>query len=120
MSSHDEIDMAIKAHASWKDKLREAINSGECESTPARVKQDCNCSFGKWLHERIDPAAKGTPHYQKVKQLHADFHREAGTILEVALRGNKDEANERMRLGSHFVQVSADLTRTMREWQAAL
>ncbi|MET1255541.1 CZB domain-containing protein [Aliikangiella maris] len=62
MSTYDEISKAIAAHGQWKQKLRTAIDTGECESTPERVKQDNNCSFGKWLHERIDLAAKESPH----------------------------------------------------------
>jgi hypothetical protein len=120
MCIHDEIDKAIAAHGAWKDKLRSAIKTGECESTPARVKQDNNCSFGKWLHERVDPALRTTSHYQQVLRLHADFHREAGSILEIALRGGKDEANQRMQMGGTFVRTSAELTKTMRAWQAAL
>ena len=53
MSVHDEIDKAISAHGMWKQKLRNAIDTGECESTPAKVKMDNNCAFGKWLYERI-------------------------------------------------------------------
>lgn len=120
MSVYDEINKAIAAHGKWKQKLRLAIDTGECESTPDKVKMDNNCSFGKWLHERIDPSAKKSTHYREVVALHALFHQEAGTILELALAGNTQEANARMGITRDFSKHSADLTRKMKEWQATL
>ncbi len=83
-----------------------------------------NCSGSdlilKWLHERIDPSAKDSPYYKEVFELHVEFHKEAGAILELALNGHKDEANARIKLGSKFSKLSADLTRKMKEWQSTL
>ena len=120
MSTHDEIHKAIGAHGQWKQKLRTAIVTGESESTPAKVKLDNNCSFGKWLHQRVDPTVRSAPIYAKVVDLHAQFHREAGAILELAVNGRPDEANDRMKLGSKFSGVSSQLISTMKEWQATL
>lgn len=50
MSVQEEISKAIAAHGQWKQKLRNAIETQECESTPSKVKMDNNCSFGKWLY----------------------------------------------------------------------
>ncbi|MCO7225277.1 CZB domain-containing protein [Pleionea sp. CnH1-48] len=120
MSTYDEISKAIAAHGQWKNKLRNAIDTGKCESTPAKVKQDNNCSFGKWLHGRIDPQAKSSSYYSTVVNLHADFHKEAGSILEVALSGDKNSASQRIGLGSEFSRLSAELTKTMKAWQDSL
>jgi methyl-accepting chemotaxis protein len=120
MSTHNEIDKAISAHGMWKQKLRQAIDTGECESTPERVKCDNNCSFGKWLYERIDPQVKNMPQYHDVVALHAKFHKEAGAILALALEGHKNEAKQCLALGSEFSKVSANLTKKMHEWQKAL
>ena len=117
MSVHDEIDSAISAHGMWKQKLRQAIDTGMSESTPDKVKKDNNCSFGKWLHGRIDSSAKGSPYYADVVKLHAEFHREAGGILELALKGEKDQANELMGLTKGFAKCSGALTRKMQDWQ---
>jgi len=120
MSVHDEIDKAISAHGQWKAKLRAAIDTGECESTPDKVKADNNCSFGKWLHHRIDESYKSSVFYGEVLELHANFHKEAGAILELALNGNKEEANELMKIGGKFASYSGQLTRKMKDWQASL
>lgn len=120
MNVHEEIDKAISAHGQWKVKLRNAIDTGECESTPEKVKMDNNCSFGKWLHYRLDDSYKNGPLYQEIVELHANFHKEAGAILALALKGSKDEANELLKLGSKFSAYSANLTKKMKEWQASL
>jgi hypothetical protein len=120
MSTHDEISKAISAHGQWKQKLRTAIDTGQCESTPDKVKMDNNCSFGKWLYDRIDPAVKSSPFYTKIVKLHAEFHQEAGSILEIALAGDKTAASARIALGSVFAKLSAQLTHEMKEWQGTL
>ena len=120
MSVQEEIDLAIAAHRDWKFKLRTAIDTGKCESTPEKVKMDNNCSFGKWLHERIDPAVKHTPHYNEIVDLHAKFHQEAGSILELALNGNVEKARDLMEPGSTFVTLSSNLTLKMMDWKKHL
>ncbi|WNO08659.1 CZB domain-containing protein [Teredinibacter sp. KSP-S5-2] len=120
MEVKEEIGKAITAHDHWKQKLRQAIDTGECESTPDRVKQDYNCSFGKWLHQRIDENQKHSEYYEAVVSIHADFHKEAGKILELALTGQKEKANALMRLGGDFSTISTKLTTLMKEWQNIL
>ncbi len=120
MSTHEEINKAIAAHGMWKQKLRTAIDTGECESTPEKVKLDNNCAFGKWLYERIDPAAKDSSFYVEVVDLHARFHKEAGGILALALNGNKETANELMGITKDFAKYSGALTKKMKEWQETL
>ncbi|MBL4583954.1 MAG: CZB domain-containing protein [Pseudomonadales bacterium] len=116
MSIQQEIEKAIAAHGAWKQKLRSAIDLGTSESTPDKVCKDNNCSFGKWLHERIDPSAKDSPFYPTVLKLHAQFHVAAADILTLALRGEKEKANELMGLTKDFAKYSGELTRKMKEW----
>jgi Chemoreceptor zinc-binding domain len=73
MSIQDEINNTIAAHGQWKQKLRTAIDTGESESTPEKVCKDNNCSFGKWIHERIEPSQKSSPHYSRALKLNSDF-----------------------------------------------
>jgi len=120
LSVKDEINKAISAHGMWKHKLRTAIDTGECESTPLKVKRDNNCAFGKWLHERIDNDSKGSAFYSEVVDLHKHFHQEAGAILELALDGDPEQARGLMAIGQPFAKYSAALTRKLKEWQTVL
>ena len=76
---------------------------------PEKVKEDNNCSFDKWLHEKINSTSKSSMYYDIVVYLHAEFHKEAGTILELALSGDVNEANERMKLAGKFSATSTRL-----------
>jgi len=115
----DEIGKAISAHGKWKQKLRSAIDTGSSDVSPEKVKQDCNCAFGKWLYEHMPAEAKASPYYKEVREMHARFHTEAGTIMGLAISGKKNDANERMKMGGEFSKISGQLTRKLQEWRAA-
>jgi len=120
MNTADEIGKAINAHESWKHKLRDAIASGQSESTAEKVSMDDNCGFGKWLHQRVGPEVKSSTHYQKVLGMHAQFHKAAGKILALALKGQKNEATQLMGISSEFTKCSSSLIRMLDDWQQDL
>lgn len=120
MGIQDEIAKAIESHAHWKSKLRMAIELGVSEFTPDQVREDKNCMFGEWLHHYIEDAYRDTPEYREIVSLHANFHKEAGEILELALNGNAKEADRRMKIGGRFSAYSETLIRKMRAWQESL
>ncbi len=111
-----EIERAIIAHVLWKSRLYSAIEHGVSEFTVANVKADTLCEFGKWLFD-LPAAERSSQHWQKVQRVHADFHREAARVLDLALQGQKAEAYAAMDLQSEFMKTSAKLTEAMREWQ---
>ncbi len=75
------------------------------------------CEFGKWLYgNTISDDIKESNYYQKVVDLHAQFHVEAAKVLTLALAGNRDEATKLMGTGSEFANRSSELTRTIEEW----
>ncbi len=111
-----EIERAIISHVLWKSRLYSAIERGVSEFTVEHVEADNLCEFGKWLFG-LPAAAQSSPHWQKVQGLHADFHREAASVLRLALQGQKPEAYDAMDLQSQFMKTSAKLTEAMREWQ---
>ncbi len=80
------------------------------------VEADNLCEFGNWLFG-LPASEQSSPHWQKVQQLHAEFHREAARVLRLAVEGQKTEAYQAMDLESRFMKTSAKLTEAMREWQ---
>jgi len=115
-----EISQAISAHGMWKNVLRKAIETGECPSTPEKVQQDIHCSFGKWLHTRIDPSMKKMPMYKKIVKTHKKFHVAAAKILTLALARKKEEATEGIQLGSEFSKLSSSLISELTQWEDSL
>jgi methyl-accepting chemotaxis protein len=120
MAKTEAIDKAIAAHGLWKARLAKTIELGKTEIPPASVLQDIQCDFGKWLYgNALTPEDKGSSHYKTIRDLHAEFHRTAARVTELALAGRKAEALAMMELGGVYTTVSSKLTRSLLEWRLA-
>lgn len=115
MSLKLKIAQSVTSHSEWKKRLIKAIDTGESEFTPERVCKDDNCEFGKWLYS-CSVEDKSSEHYDKVKDLHAEFHKEAAEVLSLALANNKDAARKAISTGSNYLSISSKLTRQMMAW----
>ena len=83
-------DKAIAAHAKWKYRLFQAINTGESDWTVAEIRADDCCDFGDWL-KHLPVAKRTSERYARVKSLHTEFHQAASEVLALALAGKKEE-----------------------------
>jgi hypothetical protein len=115
-----QITAAVSAHGQWKARLATAIKEGKSEFTPAVVRQDNQCPFGKWLYGEVDAASKTSPHYAKVKTLHAAFHENAAKVLDLAVSGKAAEATAAMAIGGDFAKASSQITVALGEWSRSL
>jgi len=122
MTTQSEIKKAIGAHGVWKARLKTAIETGQSEYfTPETVCLDNQCNLGKWLYgATISSDDKTSPHYEKVRMLHAEFHRVAAKVLALALAGKKAEAQRMTAPDSHFATLSSNLIMAMTEWVKAV
>ncbi len=92
---------------------------GNLNSRCRLLKKDNECQFGKWLYS-LSPAEMGTEDYQKVKALHADFHRIAGQILEMALTNKKAEALKMIDVGGAYIGATGKLVIALNNWKSKL
>jgi len=97
-------------------RIVDACEKGTSEFKPDVVKTDNQCAFGKWLYGTISSQEKLSPYYAQVKDLHAQFHEEAGRILEMALSGRTVEAKKSIEMGSKYITVSGKLVTTLMKW----
>lgn len=118
MSTIDAISKGIGAHGMWKQRLIDAINTGQSEWTPSVVCQDDQCEFGKWFYSCSDSEKKSS-HYDKIKTLHASFHKTAADVLGLALGGKKTEAEKAIGEGSDYKSISYSLTKEMMAWKSS-
>jgi hypothetical protein len=116
MDTAEALDRAIAAHARWKYRLMEAIDTGTSPWHVAEVRTDAACEFGKWL-SALPLSQRLSEHCKKVRVLHAEFHGLAAEVLELALAARKDEAATAMALGSRFAVVSSNLTMAVIKWK---
>jgi len=116
MDQKEAIIAALGAHAQWKNRLMEAVNKGESEWTVEKVKKDNECSFGQWLYN-LPYEMKTGDDYEKVKELHAEFHKTAGEILQMALSGKKEEAMKKLEYGGGYGSISGKLVFALNNWK---
>jgi hypothetical protein len=116
MNNREALERAIAAHARWKYRLMDAIDTGKSDCRVGDVRTDSACEFGKWLLN-LPLSERLSEHSKKVRALHAQFHGLAADVLELALAGRKDEAAAAIALRSRFASVSSDLTMAVLAWQ---
>ncbi len=120
MTNIEEINKAITVHTAWKVRLRDALATGKFDTPVDTVRKDDQCVLGKWLHgPMMTPQDKLTDHYKEVVYLHAEFHECAARVLELALLGNKVEAERMLAYGGgEYPLASSRLVMALSDWKA--
>jgi hypothetical protein len=114
-----QIDHGIAAHARWKYRLFDAVETGKSHWTVEQIRSHTACEFGRWVAS-LSPADRQAEHCQKVIDLHREFHGAAAEVLALALRQQKEAAQAAVALNSPFSLISAHLTAAMSAWKDSL
>lgn len=112
-----EIRHALESHAEWKTRISRVIQSGESDLKAEDVCRDDRCRLGHWLHG-LDDAIKTNFRWRCVRQVHAEFHVEAGKALKLALSGDRKSARAAIGHTSRFGLVSARLMAELANWRS--
>jgi chemoreceptor zinc-binding protein len=121
MADQAEIDKAIAAHGMWKTRLKDAIEKRKIDTPAETIRVDNQCAFGKWLYSpALNSVDKASEHYKTVKDLHAEFHKTAAKVVELALDGKRIEAEKMIALDGDYAGVSSKLTSAMMGWKRSL
>ena len=107
MSTHDELDKAITAHAAWKGKFR-TFMKGEIDLDPNAVERCDACDFGKWL-ETGGKVALGAS-YAEVHGAHAKFHSIAAKVVRQKKSGDNKGAEDALGPLGEFGRATSALT----------
>lgn len=84
---------ALDAHMEWTRRLEAKLNGDNQESLDvATVASDCECKLGKWIHGAAKQQFGEVPDFHHLRNTHAEFHLNAGEILNDVLHGNREEA----------------------------
>ncbi|HRF04474.1 CZB domain-containing protein [Accumulibacter sp.] len=114
-----DIEKAIGNHALWMSHLRDAIVQAHPSVDVAEVRAEDQCEFGKWLYDPcLSVEDRASSVYQDVKRLHADFHRLAARVIELAASGRPLDAYA--LLYGEYITMSGRLAIAMRAWQDRL
>ena len=115
MINGDQITQALAVHAAWKSRLRRIIECGSSELSREQVQADNRCDFGKWLYS-LSEAEKQRDIWATVRSAHAEFHKEAALILDLALKGSRTEALAALAPNSRYGQTSGNLVILLTQW----
>jgi len=92
---------AIDSHVRWKARLRDFIQGKSQEELKADVVgRDDQCTLGKWIYGIGGERFGADPAFAVLKARHAQFHRCAGEVLDVARRGDS-------RIALHMLEEGA-------------
>ena len=116
MTDTEKLVDAIAAHAKWRFNLKQAIETGRSEFNVETVKSDADCEFGQWLRS-LPLAERVSENWRIVRDLHAEFHEAAAAVLDMALTGRTEEANDELGRKGRFSQISTELTLAMSTWR---
>jgi|ERR1039457_2812113 methyl-accepting chemotaxis protein len=116
-----EIDKAFGAHSLWKASLKLMILTGKRDIPVNEIEDEHECDFGKWLYgPTIPPEQKTSVHYEKVKDLHAEFHKTAAKVAKLATTGKVAEAEILINLTGEFTLISNKLTTALIDWKESI
>ena len=106
---------AIEAHVRWKVRL-EAYLAGTSEEklVAETVARDDQCILGKWIYGQAGELYHSHPRFEKMKQMHADFHETAGEVIRLTDEGEFKKAKELLCHGEYAHRshrVKAELAR---------
>nr|WP_233244368.1 CZB domain-containing protein [Acidovorax sp. HMWF029] len=101
-----DLESAIKAHAQWRAKLRNAAQQREHLDADTIGRDDC-CELGRWLHGKGQGSYGALPAFQSLVDRHREFHEVAGGIARIINRGAYAEAEEALAGNTRFSQASS-------------
>jgi methyl-accepting chemotaxis protein len=109
-----DLDSAVKAHADWKLKLRNAATQQDTLDA-ATVSRDDRCVLGKWLHGPGRPSYGHLPQFTGLIAKHAEFHRQAGHVAQTINDGRYDQALSMIGGGTPFNEASSTVVVAIRQ-----
>jgi aerotaxis receptor len=109
-----DLDSAVKAHADWKLKLRNAATEQDKLDAATVSRDDC-CVLGKWLHGAGRPSYGHMPQFTSLIGKHAEFHQQAGRVAQTINDGRYDQALSMISNGTAFASASNGVVVAIRQ-----
>jgi hypothetical protein len=118
MDFDGQLDAAASAHTQWLFRLKRAVDDGHSDFDPVTVRRDDACDFGRFLYGDFAARHRGTPAFEEIRKMHADFHRAASAILTMAVGGRRAEAAAAIAPGSEYLRLSGALLMRLRAFRS--
>lgn len=117
--SEIDIDSAIAAHQSWKQRLQNVLDgTSDEELRPELICLDNRCELGQWLHGPGGQRLGHFPAFTVLVARHQYFHQQASQVLALAQAGQADKATQ--TLGSSYRHASNQVVLMLKELKRGL
>lgn len=115
----DGLDRALSQHRQWKAILIRDVENGSTQFDADSVRVDHRCEMGKWLHSGLPSVIVRDPRFDRIKQLHAQFHVQAALVVTLIRAHKIPAAQAEMERGS-YASLTMQLVRELSIWIAEL
>ena len=113
MGIKSDIEDAVQVHGAWKAKFRDFLN-GKAGMDLSEISHTHACKLGKWLEDGGQRMLSPENH-AKTCELHAQFHRVAGDIVQNIKQKNFEAARQALASDGTFDQTSHALCAFLRK-----
>jgi len=113
-----DLDEAIQAHSSWKQKLAICLKRPGSVLKPAEIRADNRSELGQWLHGEGKKFSLLTE-YETLVSENARFHRAAAKLVEKANAGQEVALSSDSEFASASQNVVAAITELRKKVSAA-
>ena len=103
-----DLNDAMKAHADWSRKFREAIDTKQ-KLDVETISKDNQCALGKWLHGEAKDTYAKLAAYHTCVGAHAHFHRNAGEMALLINRKDSEQARGNLMPGSKYREAAEEV-----------
>lgn len=103
-------DDAIKAHASWKMKLKLYIQKPDGSLSSEVVSKDNLCELGKWIYGEGEIKYGKHPEFSSLKKNHTLFHKCAANVIKKVDSGENVSEDIALGSSSEFSNASTAIT----------
>lgn len=100
---------AISAHIDWRMKLTNYVQNPDHSLNPDIVCKDNQCSLGKWIYsDGKSIQNSNSALYVKLRESHAQFHKTAARIIDLANKGQTAQVEKLLSHGGEYMSVSEE------------
>ncbi len=101
-----DLDSAIVAHSSWKNKLKTYLEKKDGSLKASEVQSDQNCPLGQWIYGEGQKIGSD-PTFRELKKQHTKFHTVAEGLVRKVDSGQSVAQDLEVGSKSEFLACTA-------------
>ena len=108
-----DFEKEIEKHLLWRSMVESLFNRNAKDyAIPAVIGQDHHCHLGQWIYSKKSASYANEPVFQKLCEVHENFHVVAGMILSMFRSGADATAKKKE---AEFYRLSDEVILCLKE-----